>query len=418
MSVRDSLKQFMKEASVREGAEERLATMMTLSDTSSQKKGQVLEKHEKLEMRHALIRHMRENPPDSFSEAPLPIPDAGGLQGMLSSFFGTILPRTAAFAVIFLVAGTGVSYAAQDTIPGDMLYPVKVSVMEPLQRSLAFSAEAKAELDARLALRRLEEVTRLAAENELTIEQSQHLNGTFLQHVESVEHHIEEVARGGGNDAAERLSDDLATQLQAHRAIIDTIGQDTKDNPLMDRVIQNVQQAQEQATRMRATHSRPSGNDQEAMERLREKAEDKISQAEDAVAELHSAHARTLTVNAAATAKLGAAEDLMVQAQASFEAGEHEEAAALARKALQAAEEGRLLLVIPVQEKLKKKDVKTDDEPADATGENSADEKKEEPETQKEQPEDDTNETEGEITVPVPVLPAVTEQIDSQLIGQ
>ena len=60
-------------------------------------------------------------------------------------------------AFIVLATGAGSVYAAQDSLPGDVLYPVKVSV-EKLQIAVTVNPEDKAYLHLKLAQRRIDEV--------------------------------------------------------------------------------------------------------------------------------------------------------------------------------------------------------------------------------------------------------------------
>jgi hypothetical protein len=71
-------------------------------------------------------------------------------------------------ALILLLAGGGVAFAAEATLPGDRLYTVKVGVTEPLRDSLAFSSSGKAYLEELKIERRLKEAAKLAAEGRLT----------------------------------------------------------------------------------------------------------------------------------------------------------------------------------------------------------------------------------------------------------
>lgn len=65
--------------------------------------------------------------------------------------------------LIALMIGTGgTAFAAQNTVPGDFLYPVKVHVNENVRSSLALGADAEAKLQAEFFAERLEEARTLA----------------------------------------------------------------------------------------------------------------------------------------------------------------------------------------------------------------------------------------------------------------
>ncbi len=94
---------------------------------------------EKESLRHILVAHMHMHPIKTWSWR------------MLFSV------KSFALSVLGLVAlCSGVSYASQSTLPGDLLYPVKVEVAENVQGALKFSDDDKLaweseKLDRRLA---------------------------------------------------------------------------------------------------------------------------------------------------------------------------------------------------------------------------------------------------------------------------
>ena len=71
-------------------------------------------------------------------------------------------------ALILMLAGGGVAFAAENTVPGDSLYTVKIDITEPLRETLAFSASAKAYMEELKIEHRLKEAAKLAAQGRLT----------------------------------------------------------------------------------------------------------------------------------------------------------------------------------------------------------------------------------------------------------
>ena len=67
---------------------------------------------------------------------------------------------------LMLTAG-GTSFAAQNAVPGDVLYPVKIGVNENVKTAVTFGADAEATLQAQLLKERLEEAETLAKEGKL-----------------------------------------------------------------------------------------------------------------------------------------------------------------------------------------------------------------------------------------------------------
>lgn len=71
---------------------------------------------------------------------------------------------TLALIITLVGSGSGVSFAAQNTIPGETLYGVKLAT-EQLRVAVAPGKKAKAELHLQFASRRLEEIERLIEQN-------------------------------------------------------------------------------------------------------------------------------------------------------------------------------------------------------------------------------------------------------------
>ena len=86
-----------------------------------------------------------------------------------------------------LLAGGGTSLAAQNAVPGEILYPIKIDVNEKIVSALTVGAEAEASLHAKLAKERLEEAEELAAEGKLSAEFAQALAVNLKEHSDQAE---------------------------------------------------------------------------------------------------------------------------------------------------------------------------------------------------------------------------------------
>ncbi|MBY0538720.1 hypothetical protein K2P47_04990 [Patescibacteria group bacterium] len=87
----------------------------------------------------------------------------------LFSFKFASMPFVILLAVMI---GGGTSLAAQGSMPGDFLYPVKIGFNENIREALAVSVDSEAKLQANLLEERLEEAQKLQAEGRLTTELS------------------------------------------------------------------------------------------------------------------------------------------------------------------------------------------------------------------------------------------------------
>ncbi|MEK7618816.1 MAG: DUF5667 domain-containing protein [Patescibacteria group bacterium] len=150
--------------------------------------------------------------------------------------FGKKLMPIALILTLAVLASTGVSLAAEQALPGDFLYPIKVGVNERVQASLAATPKAKTQLQIRLVTRRIDEAEKLAAKGKLNASVALSLDGSVRAHSKEVEDQAKELNSKGEARAALELSSNLETPLKVHARILEklseksTIDADTKVN--------------------------------------------------------------------------------------------------------------------------------------------------------------------------------------------
>ena len=88
------------------------------------------------------------------------------------SWWSFIISRQAIYALatlaLTLALGAGVSQAAERAVPGDIFYPIKTKVKEPVERLLTpKTPAAQAQFETTLVERRLDEAEQLVKENKL-----------------------------------------------------------------------------------------------------------------------------------------------------------------------------------------------------------------------------------------------------------
>lgn len=106
------------------------------------------------------------------------------------SYFHLSYSRGLAVALSFVLVITGTGgtlYAAEDALPGDILYGVKTGIAEPLSGALAISEEAEVRWHEEVATERLSEAEALAEQGRLTEEVGARLSMDFAKHASSLE---------------------------------------------------------------------------------------------------------------------------------------------------------------------------------------------------------------------------------------
>jgi hypothetical protein len=130
-----------------------------------------------------------------------------------------------AMAVLLLIVGVGAgtSNAAEGSLPGDLLYPVKVSFNEPVEGVFAVSQAAKNSWDMKLADRRLSEAEVLAAQGRLTpvvSKAAQAQLDSVTRNLDTSNNAAQDVADVSHASSAATAQAQLETSLSAHAQVL------------------------------------------------------------------------------------------------------------------------------------------------------------------------------------------------------
>ncbi|MEX0930636.1 MAG: DUF5667 domain-containing protein [Candidatus Paceibacterota bacterium] len=142
-------------------------------------------------------------------------------RGIVRSLLITYLrPMPAIAVVLALVLTGGVSAAAQSSLPGDTLYPIKTSVNEEVADWFTISAQADAARSAMLAERRLEEAEQLAVRGELQEELQVKVAHALELHLKRFDNEVEKLEAQNDVDAAAEARARLESGLAAHDRVL------------------------------------------------------------------------------------------------------------------------------------------------------------------------------------------------------
>jgi len=144
-------------------------------------------------------------------------PSAGDAPASQASFLALFRSRSiyaGALSLVLIVAsGAQATFASEAALPGDILYPVKVALAEPVALALSSSGERKAELAARFASRRVDEAAALSTRGELDEETADDLAERFDEHVEVLAKETEALEAHGDIAASLAVRSSLGQEL-------------------------------------------------------------------------------------------------------------------------------------------------------------------------------------------------------------
>lgn len=198
------------------------------------KKAISLDSAEKGAMRSEIIAFMKKNP------LPLEHKKRLSIQWLSFSSFNhyPLQYATLLGAFVLLVGCGGISFAAQSSLPGDMLYSMKVGVNEKVLSFLKFSDKSKAQYDIKLAQVRLEEIEKVSLEKKLDSKTNESLTSSLNQHITDARERSARIQAGSNVSASAQISSDLEASLNAHTKIISELSQ--KENNYDTENLKNV----------------------------------------------------------------------------------------------------------------------------------------------------------------------------------
>jgi tetratricopeptide (TPR) repeat protein len=248
-----------------------------------------------------------------------------------------------ALLVIFLAGGTSVAQSAESTLPGQLLYDVKINLTEEVRASFSSSAEDRAVWDIERVTRRLEEVERLANQANVSTNVISKLDKRFRHAVERAEKSIAKLDAQGLHYTAAYLSSNLEASLQAHEQILAALNNQTSSS-----VFATVHAKSKASTEVRAQHetdlstnSSPD-NEHAATGRLGA-TQNKLAEVRKLIENKKDELGAEAT--AEAEAKLHVAQTVMTDGQAKLAAGEFAEAFRLFQEAHRIARQAKTLMI-------------------------------------------------------------------------
>lgn len=170
---------------------------------------------EKTEMKSLLLQHVKENPPHVSVFHGYSIPTPFSIQNFRNK------KTLSVFVMAGLLMGSTLSFAAENTAPGDLLYPIKVGINEQVRGIVAITPKAKADWEVQLAERRLKEMEKLAIEANISPEIKVLAKQNFTASSERVKSRILKLEEDHDNEDAISTAGTFRDMLRKHEETID-----------------------------------------------------------------------------------------------------------------------------------------------------------------------------------------------------
>ncbi len=125
------------------------------------------------------------------------------------------MPFIAIGIAALLFIGGGASVVANNSVPGDALYGLKIGVNEKIEAALSFSDEAKADEHLEAIAERHAEGKKLEAQGKLSAEAKADLNANIDAHARAFTTALAAVKASGNAEATAQLEAKLQAALEA-----------------------------------------------------------------------------------------------------------------------------------------------------------------------------------------------------------
>lgn len=170
-------------------------------------------------MRENLVAYLQANPVSESVRSPYQ-----RIFSILSPFsFLFRIPVLALMLLSLIILGGATTFAAAGALPGDILYPLKVNVLEPAKGVLAVSQEARAKWQVSRAETRIHEVEQLAAKRQLTPEEGAETKENFDNSLHAARVSLEKLSRHNP-EAAFEIETSFAESLNQHEETLNQLG--------------------------------------------------------------------------------------------------------------------------------------------------------------------------------------------------
>lgn len=138
-----------------------------------------------------------------------------------------------AFCLVLILSG-GTVFASQGSLPGNILYPIKVSVLEPARGALIFSPLAKVEYESSLAERRLIEAETLASTGELDEPKEEEISALLENHTIAFNEAVNNLRQNKDtdNDKNDEIVTNFQATMNAHARILNSFRKHTNDTEI------------------------------------------------------------------------------------------------------------------------------------------------------------------------------------------
>lgn len=142
------------------------------------------------------------------------------------SFFARHYTAFVSLLLIFTIAGS-ISASADSSLPGNILYPVKIKITEPIRELIKINQEDKTKWQIEKASRRIEEAEILATQNKLDDKKREEIQDLFEKSVLEFDDSIKKFEATSTKEKIEKMESELEKRISVHSKVVTEVNKDS-----------------------------------------------------------------------------------------------------------------------------------------------------------------------------------------------
>ena len=199
--------------------------------------------------------HIFESILNAPTESKISIQSPYNFFSFVSSFSKNRLVYSVSMGCLVIFISTGAVVASGNSLPGNILYPLKVRVVEPARGAFISSPVAKIEYESSLATKRIIEAEALAYEDKLDESKEEQLNSLLESHTTAFSIAVNKFRQSESFDQSidEDVSTNFEATMNAHARVLEVINEDKNTGKENKRNIKISKTARDSAIKIRNT---------------------------------------------------------------------------------------------------------------------------------------------------------------------
>lgn len=263
------------------------------------------------------------------------------------------LTRTIAICLIVLLGGSSTIFASENSLPGDLLYPIKINIAEPAGDILTVGVTSQARREAEKTGRRLAEAEKLVNKGDLNPVENEEIRKQIQNRLDKFESLRQKLEKTSPVEEVVSINSELEAQINAHASILEEISehasssQKTEIDQLKETIKENkdhIKKGRELVEeKLIAEHSKTKEQETEYFEDSTKKIDDSIKDTRKKLIDSYrDSKGITKEILDNASGTLREAENMINEAKDKINAGQSDEAISSLFSARRNAEEASI----------------------------------------------------------------------------